>query len=136
MTVEHIGPRGLPDLTGGYKTLNLDEMQGVDVPSDFEIDGVFGDIVAVTPVDENEFGEINHDGIWLKKDITKKLWRRGRVIFIGPLVNIGLEYDDIKEGDLVAYPSDKGLNMIQGKDKKKIVFLNKERLFCKLRPCK
>jgi len=124
--VEHMGPRGLPDLTFGYKTLNLDEMQGIDVPADFDIAGVFGDIVAVTPVDENEHGEVFRSGIWLKQDVTKKMWRRGAVVFVGPKVS------EVKPGDIVAYPSDKGLNMIQGKDKKRIVFLNMERLFCKL----
>jgi len=124
---EHLGPRGLPDLTGGYKTLNLDQMQGTDVPADFDIEGVFGDIVAVTPTDENDHGEIFRDGIWLKPDVTKKMWRRGQVIFLGPQVK------ELQLGDIVAYPSDKGLNMIQGKGNKRIVFLNMERLFCKLR---
>ena len=125
--IEHVGPRGLPDLTHGYKTLNIDEMQGTDVPADFDIEAVFGDIVAVSPTDENEFGEIFRNGLWLKPDVTKKMWRRGKVVLVGPQVS------EVKVGDIVAYPSDKGLNMIQGKDKKRIVFLNMERLFCKLR---
>jgi predicted RecA/RadA family phage recombinase len=123
---ETMGPRGLPDLTGGYKTLDLTQMLGVDVPSDFEIEGVFGDIVAVTPIDENEYGEIKRDGIWLKQDVTKRMWRQGKVVKIGPQVK------ELKEGDIIAYPSDRGVNMIQGKDKKKMVFLNMERIFCKL----
>ena len=119
--------KGLADETGGYKTLNIEDMQGLSVPEDFEIDSVFGDLVIVTPTDENDSGEVIRNGIWLKVDVTKKMWRRGVVVKTGPLCK------DVKEGDVVSWPHDRGITMLQGSSKRKYIFLNMERLFCKLK---
>lgn len=118
--------RGLEDQVHGLPTLDLTSMMGTTVPPDFEFEQVFGDIVMCEIIDENEHGEVQRGGIWLKQEITEKLWRRGRVLLKGPKCT-GLDI-----GDEVAYPSDKGIPMVT-LNKKKYIFLNMERLFGKLR---
>jgi co-chaperonin GroES (HSP10) len=122
--VQNEGGRGdLPNETRGLPSLDLTEMQGSDVPPDYEIQEVLGDILMCEVADENETGEINRGGIWLKQEVTAKLWRVAKVIKTGPQCS-GV----VKEGDHVMYPSDKGIPMIQ--HHKKYIFLNEQRIFC------
>jgi len=121
--------RGIDDEVHGLPSLKLDDMMGTSVPSEFEFDAVFGDIVMCEIIDENEHGEVIRDGIWVKQDITKKLWRRGRVILKGP------KCIELEVGDEVAYPSDRGIPMVSS-NRKKYIFLNMERLFGKLKKSK
>lgn len=120
--MEHLAVRGQQDLTGGLPTLNLDSMNGVTVPNDWTITRVMGDIIMAEIIDENEHGEVLRNGLWLKPEITKKMWRVAKIYKIGPKVQ------DLAVGDLIQYPSDKGLPMI-AKNKKKFIFLNQERIF-------
>jgi len=96
------------------------------VPSDFDFDRVLGDIVMAEIIDENEFGEIMRNGVWVSQDITKKLWRKAKVYLVGP------DCKGVNVGDIVVYPSDKGIPMV--KTPKKYIFLNKERIFGVLKP--
>lgn len=112
----------------GYTPLNLDDMQGTDVPSDFEFEALFGDIIQLEVIDENEHGEVFRNGIYLKQDVTQKMWRKGRVKLAGPQAQAA----GLKVGDIVGYPSDRGLQMVLS-GKKKYVFLNMERIFGKLK---
>ena len=57
----------------GLPTLNLDTMAGTSVPTEFEFESVFGDIVMCEVIDENENGEILRDGIWINLDVSKKV---------------------------------------------------------------
>ena len=111
----------------GIAPLNLDSMMGTDLPNEFEFTGVFGDLVMCEVIDENEHGEVWRNGIWVAQDVTKKLWRRGRVTLKGPLC-VGIEV-----GDEVAYPSDRGIPMVS-LSRKKYIFLNMERIFGRLKP--
>ena len=77
--------------------------------------------------DENNNGEVNRDGIWLKQDITSKMWRVALVIKAGPTCS-----GNVKVGDYVMYPSDKGLPMVR--TNKKYIFLNESRIFCTCKP--
>ena len=120
--MEHLAVRGQQDLTDGLTTLNLDSMNGVTVPNDWTITRVMGDIIMAEIIDENEHGEVLRNGLWLKPEITKKMWRVAKIYKIGPKVQ------DLAVGDLIQYPSDKGLPMI-AKNKKKFIFLNQERIF-------
>ncbi len=119
----------MPDLVTGLPPLDLTEMQGVSIPVSFEITGVLGDTLMCELADENGNGEVNRDGIWIKQDITSKMWRVALVINIGPQCS-----GNVKVGDYIMYPSDKGLPMVR--TNKKYIFLNESRVFCICTPVK
>ena len=127
--MDNLKARGQEAEVNGYVPLDLDQMSNNDVPNEFEFEGLYGDIIMVEIIDENEHGEVYRDGIWLKMDITQKMWRRGKVKLKGP------QCYDLEIGDEVAYPSDKGLKMVKSAGAS-FVFLNMERLFGKLKPLK
>jgi len=109
------------DLVGGKVLVQMDEYAGTSIPTDWEIDTPLHDILMVQYVDENEHGEILRNGIWLKQEITNKLWRVGRVIKAGPKANPYLK------DSLIMFPSDKGIPIsFAGK---KYIFLNEDRVF-------
>lgn len=121
--IEDNGRGSLPRENNGIPPLDLTEMQGIAVPPDYEIDNVLGDIIMCEVVDENQTGEVNRGGVWIKQEVTTKMWRVAKVVKVGPQCS-----DVVKIGDHVMYPSDKGLPMI--KHKKKYIFLNEPRIFC------
>jgi co-chaperonin GroES (HSP10) len=125
--IEQSGRGQRPDEVKGLPPLDLTEMQGINMPTDFIPAGVLGDILMCELADENENGEVNRGGIWLKQDVTQKMWRVAKVVDCGPQCS-GV----VKPGDYVMYPSDKGLPMISLK--KKFIFLNESRIFCKCKP--
>ena len=125
--IEQEGRGSLPRENFGLPTLDILEMQGLSIPSAYEIESVLGDILMCEVVDENESGEVKRDGIWLKQDIVGKMWRVARVAKIGPECS-----KNVKIGDYIMYPSDKGLPML--KHKKKYIFLNEPRIFCVCKP--
>ena len=125
--MENLKARGQEAENRGLPSLKLDSMVGTKVPEGFEFEALFGDILMCELVDEDQDGNVWRDGVWVNQDITKKLWRRGKVALAGP------ECKGIDIGDHVAYPSDRGIPMVSA-NKKKYIFLNQERLFGKLKP--
>lgn len=121
--VEKDGRANRPNQVNGIAPLDLTEMQGIEIPCSYEIEGVLGDVLMCEVADESAQGEVNRGGIWLKQDINGKMWRVGRVVKTGPQCS-----GNVKIGDLVMYPSDKGLPMV--KLGKKYIFLNEQRIFC------
>ena len=124
--VEANGRGQLPQ-NSGLPPLDLTDMQGASIPSDYEIEGVLGDILMCEIIDETVSGEVNRNGIWLKQDVTGKMWRVSKVIKVGPQCS-----GNVKVGDCVMYGSDKGLPMV--KLGKKYVFLNEPRIFAIVKP--
>jgi co-chaperonin GroES (HSP10) len=125
--MDNLKYRGQQAEVNGLPSLDLAGMGATSVPSDFEFEGVFGDIIMCELIDENEHGEVMRDGIYVKQEVTHKLWRRGKVVLKGP------QCTELEIGDEVAFPSDKGVPMVST-NKKKYIFLNMERLFGKLKP--
>ena len=111
------------DKVGAKTTIKLDEMQGVKLPSDWEIEMPMGDILMAAFVDENDFGEVYRDGVWLKQELTARLWRVAEIIKVGPGVSSYLP-----PGALIMFPSDRGIPMVNFYGKK-LIFLNEERIF-------
>ncbi|MDD4109957.1 MAG: hypothetical protein PHS54_00225 [Clostridia bacterium] len=121
--VENEGRGSLPRENMGLPSLDLTEMQGADIPCTYEIVSVLGDILMCEIADESSTGEINRDGIWIKQEISGKMWRVAKVIKTGPECS-----GNVKIDDYIMYPSDKGLPMVNlGK---KYIFLNESRIFC------
>ena len=120
---EHVNERGLPVENRGIPPLNLDTMQGTRLTRDWITKKLLGDIVMAEYVDENEHGEVMREGIWLKQDITGKLWRVAKVVMKGPQCS-----DNFNIGDLIRFPGDRGIPMISAGGKK-FIYLNEERIF-------
>lgn len=114
----------LSDNVKGYTPLNLDECQNISGISndEYETDQVMGDIVKVEYIDQNEEGEVNRGGIFVKQEMGTRLWRIGRIIKRGSQTP-----KELQEGVLVRFPSDKGIPCISAG--KKYVYLNAERIF-------
>jgi hypothetical protein len=121
---------GLPAEVHGIPSLQLDNMLGIGIPGEWEIEDVLGDIVMAEYVDENEQGEVKRDGIWLKQEVTNRMWRVARILKKGPGCS-----ERIKIGELYMFPSDRGIPMITFK-RKKLVFFNEERIFARVTPSK
>lgn len=102
----------------------LELYKGAEVPNDFEITEVLGDVIQVEYADTSEDGEsVLRNGIYLPTSVVdQKAWRVGKVLLVGRGVK------QVKVGDLVMFPGDKGLPAIS-KNKKTTVFLNEERIF-------
>lgn len=124
---EHVMQEKLPRENRGLPSLNLDECQRLSIPTDWDICEVFGDILMCERADENAEGEVLRDGIWLRQDITQNLWRIVKVLKKGPKAT-----DYVQVGDYLMIPGDRGLTMF--KDRQKLVFVNEERVFCKVTP--
>ena len=122
--MEHLHSKGsLPSEVHGLPSLNLDAMQGTKLSKDWITKKLLGNVIMAEYVDENEHGEVLRDGIWLKQDITGKLWRIARVLKMGPQCSA-----NILPGDLVRFPGDRGIPMISASGKK-YIYLNEERVF-------
>ncbi|NBP16780.1 hypothetical protein EBU95_20735 [bacterium] len=99
---------------------------GID---DYKLSFIFDDIILVVPKDLDESGDnIMRNGIVIPTNAVRSAWRKGEVILVGPNVKY------CKLGDVVVYPSDRGLPVagieVEGYGKlKKGLFLNEERLF-------
>lgn len=123
---------GLEDNVKGFVPLNLDEMQGLGTVSntDYEIDEVLGDIIMAEFIDQNDQGEVNRGGIWIKEDIGTKMWRTAKVVKIGSQVK-----PPVTVGCFIRFPSDRGIRMV-GMEGTRFIFLNAERVFCTVTPKK
>lgn len=96
---------------------------------DYKLSFIFDDIILVVPKDLSEDGDnIMRNGIMIPVNAVRSAWRKGEVILTGPNVKY------CKVGDVVVYPSDRGLP-VAGIDVenygrlKKGIFLNEDRLF-------
>lgn len=106
--------------------LNIDAMQGVEVPSiDWDITDVLDDIIMIQFVDCSADGEyIQRSGIYVKNEVGKQIWRVGKVLKSGPDCS-----DKIKPGVHVIFPNDKGIHVPKVGKHVNIAFLNEERIF-------
>lgn len=118
----------LPRENFGLPSLDLTSMQGVEIPLEFDITAVLGDILMCEIADENVEGEVKRNGIIISQAMATKMWRVAKVILRGPQCS-----DTIQIGDYVMYPSDKGIPLISHEGKK-MVFLNEARMFCVVKP--
>ena len=120
--------RGLPRQNFGLPSLDLDQCQRTSVPTDWDVVGVFGDIIMCKYVDENKQGEVLRNGIWLRKEISQYLWRVVEVMQVGPEVP---KYVNV--GDTLMIPQDRGIGAVN-KNGDSLVFINVSRVFAKVTP--
>jgi co-chaperonin GroES (HSP10) len=103
---------------------DLDPYQNCPLPEDFEITELLGDVIQVVYADTAEDGRsLVRNGIILPAEVVdSKAWRIGKVIMAGPNTK------QVKAGQYVIFPGDKGIKGIQ-KNGKMNIFLNEERIF-------
>jgi hypothetical protein len=103
---------------------DLDPYQNCPLPEDFEITELLGDVIQVVYADTAEDGRsLIRNGIILPEEVVdNKAWRIGRVVLAGPGAK------QVKAGQYVIFPGDKGIKGIQ-KNGKLNIFLNEERIF-------
>lgn len=108
---------------------DIDPYQNCPLPEDFEITELLGDVIQVVYADVAEDGRsLIRNGIILPHEVVEnKAWRVGKVVLAGPCCK------QVKAGDHVIFPGDKGIKGLQ-KNGKLNVFLNEERIFGICRP--
>ena len=110
---------------------DLDPYQNCPLPEDFEIIELLGDVIQVVYADTAEDGRsLIRNGIILPAEVVdNKAWRVGQVVMAGPNTK------QVKAGQYVIFPGDKGIKGIQ-KNGKLNIFLNEERIFGICAPAK
>ena len=101
-----------------------EDYKDIPLPEDFEIVELLSNIIAVEYADVAEDGKsIMRNGIILPNQVVDhRAWRVARVTLTGP------NCKQVKVGDTVIFPGDRGLQSIQ-KNGKILVFLSEERIF-------
>ena len=95
----------------------------------YELSTVLDDIILVKYVDCNDDGtEILKNGVWIPISVSTYAWRLGEVVLAGPRCKL------VKQGDVVCFPHDKGIQVgnleVSNEGKlKNSCFLNEERVF-------
>jgi hypothetical protein len=85
---------------------------------------VLDDILMCQYIDTNEDGtEVKRGSLYVPINVTTFAWRLAKVILAGP------KCSTVKEGDVIMFPNDKGLQVANLNGMKNIVFLNENRIF-------
>jgi co-chaperonin GroES (HSP10) len=103
---------------------NIESYKDCPLPEDYDVVELLGDIIQVEYADVAEDGKsLVRNGIILPNEVVdQKAWRIGKVILVGP------DARQVKKGQHVMFPGDKGLIAVQ-KGGKTIVFLDEKRIF-------
>ena len=101
-----------------------EEYKDVPLPEDYEIVELLSNVISVEYVDVASDGKsIMRNGIILPNQvIDNRAWRVAKVTLAGPACK------QVKVGDVIIFPGDRGLQSIQ-KNGKMLVFLSEERIF-------
>ena len=103
---------------------DIDPYQNCPLPEDYEITELLGDVIQVVYADVASDGKsLIRNGIILPSEVVdNKAWRVGKVVLTGPNTK------QVKAGQYVIFPGDKGIKGIQ-KNGVLNIFLNEERIF-------
>jgi co-chaperonin GroES (HSP10) len=101
-----------------------EDYKDMPLPEDYEITQLLNDVIAVEYADVAEDGKsLVRNGIILPNQIVdNRAWRIATVKLVGPSVK------QVKVGDTVIFPGDRGLTGLQ-RNGKMMVFLSEERIF-------
>jgi co-chaperonin GroES (HSP10) len=101
-----------------------EDYKDVPLPEDYEIVELLSNVISVEYVDVASDGKsIMRNGIILPNQvIDNRAWRVAKVTLAGPACK------QVKIGDVIIFPGDRGLQSIQ-KNGKMLVFLSEERIF-------
>ena len=103
---------------------DLDPYQNCPLPEDYQIVELLGDVIQVEYADVSDDGDhVERNGILIPLSVVgNRAWRVGKVVLVGPNAK------QVKEGQTVIFPGDKGLPGIQ-RNGKMTIFLNENRIF-------
>ena len=106
-----------------------DDYKDIPLPEDYEIVELLSNVISVEYVDVASVGKsIMRNGIILPNQvIDNRAWRVAKVKLAGPACK------QVKVGDIIIFPGDRGLQSIQ-RNGKMLVFLSEERIFGICRP--
>ena len=91
---------------------------------DWNLTKVLDDILMCQYIDVSEDGtEIKRGSIFVPIHTVNFTWRLAKVILAGP------DCRTVKEGDIVVFPNDKGIQVANLNGLKHVVFLNETRIF-------
>jgi len=112
-----------PDIIKG--AIQIDSYSSYEFElDDWKITKLLEDIMLVEYIDVDETGtQIKRGSIWVPLHSVTFVWRVGRVLLAGS----GCK--EIKEGDFVVFPNDKGIKAANINGYKNVVFLNECRIF-------
>ncbi len=101
-----------------------EDYKDVPLPEDYEIVELLANVIAVEYADVASDGKsLMRNGIILPNQVVDhRAWRVAKVKIIGP------DCKQVKVGDIVMFPGDRGLQSIQ-KNGAMLVFLSEERIF-------
>ena len=107
-----------------HLNLQIDQYKDMPLPEDYVITELLGDIIMGVYADIAEDGKsLMRNGIILPVEtVDNRAWRIVKVELVGPNVK------QVKAGDTVMIPGDKGLLAIN-QNRKMTVFFNEERIF-------
>ena len=103
---------------------DIDAYKDCPLPEDYEITELLGDTIQISYRDLAEDGKsLIRNGILLPASMVEtRAWRVGEVVLAGPGCT------QVKKGNLVIFPGDKGLPALQ-KNGKMTIFLSENRIF-------
>jgi len=111
------------DLIGGKVQIENYQSQSFNLDG-WKLTKVLDDILMCQYIDLNENGtEIKRGSIWVPINVINFTWRLAKIILAGP------DCRTVKEGDIVVFPNDKGIQVSNLNGLKNIVFLNESRIF-------
>ena len=101
-----------------------EDYKDVPLPEDYEIVELLSNVIAVEYVDVASDGKsLMRNGIILPNQVVDhRAWRVAKVKLAGP------DCKQVKVGDIIIFPGDRGLQSIQ-KNGVMLVFLSEERIF-------
>jgi hypothetical protein len=105
--------------------VQLDHYLGSDMNLDgWKLSKVLDDILMCQYIDINEDGtEVKRGNIWVPVNAVNFTWRLAKVLLAGP------DCKTVKNGDIVIFPNDKGIQVANLNGYKHVVFLNESRIF-------
>lgn len=105
--------------------VQLDNYLGSDINlAGWKLSKVLDDILMCQYIDINEDGtEVKRGNIWVPINAVNFTWRLAKVLLAGP------DCKTVKQGDVVIFPNDKGIQVANLNGYKHIVFLNESRIF-------
>jgi co-chaperonin GroES (HSP10) len=111
------------DKIGGK--VQLDNYLGSDMNlENWTLKKVLDDILMCQYIDVNEDGtEVKRGNIWVPVNAVNFTWRLAKVLLAGP------DCKTVKNGDVVVFPNDKGIQVANLNGHKHVVFLNESRIF-------
>lgn len=112
------------NLEANYNGIAPEDYKDMPLPEDYEITEVLSNVIVAEYVDVAEDGRsLVRNGIVLPNQVVdQRAWRVAKVNLTGP------ECKQVKIGDIVIFPGDKGLQGLQ-RNGKMSIFLSEDRIF-------